>query len=67
MSDKSPGEKLGRSSCSNSMCFDKTIGCEDEKTDAGSLFVFFYCHVKSFVIYFKTAIHIYIGCLMYVF
>ena len=51
MSNKNPGEKLGRSSHSNSMCSDKTIGYEDEKTNAGSLFVFFYCHVKGFVVH----------------
>ena len=41
MSDKDPGEKLGRSSCSNSMCSDKTIGYEDEKTDAGTFVCIF--------------------------
>ena len=63
MSDKSPGEKLGRSSHSNSMCSDKTIGYEDDKKLMQvHLFVFFYCHVKGFVEHFNTAIHIYIGC-----
>ena len=42
MSDKDPGEKLGRSSCSNSMSSDKTIGYEDEKTDAGTLCLYFF-------------------------
>ena len=41
MSDKDPGEKLGRSSCSNSMCSDKTIGYEDKKTDAVTFVLFF--------------------------
>ena len=42
MSDKDPGEKLGRSSCSNSMSSDKTIGYEDEKTDAGTFVCIFF-------------------------
>ena len=58
MSDKDPGEKLGRSSSSNSMCSDKTMGYEDKKTDVG-MFVFFYGHVNGFIVHFKTAIYIF--------
>ena len=59
MLDKDPGEKLGRSSCFNSMCSDKTIGYEDEKTDAGMFVCIFYGHVKGFIVHFKTAIYIF--------
>ena len=48
MSDKNPGEKLGTSSRSNSMCSDKTLGYEDEKTDAGTFVCISYCDWKSF-------------------
>ena len=42
MSEKNPGEKLGRSSHSNSICSDKTIRYEDEKTDAGIVCLYFF-------------------------
>ena len=48
MSDKNPGEKLGRSPCSNSMCSDKTIGYEDEKTDAGMFVCIFLWSCERF-------------------
>ena len=41
MSDKDPGENLGRCSGPNSMSSDKTIGYEDEKTDGGTFVCFF--------------------------
>ena len=59
MSDKNPGEKLGTSSHSNSMCSDKTLGYEDEKTDAGTFVCIFYCDWNHFVVHFKTAIYIF--------
>ena len=59
MSDKNPGEKLGTSSHSNSMCSDRTLGYEDEKTDAGTFVCIFYCDWNRFVVHFKTAIYIF--------
>ena len=60
MSDKDPGEKLGRSSCSNSMSSDKTIGYEDEKADGGTFVcIFFNGHVNGFIVHFKNAIYIF--------
>ena len=51
LSDKHPGEKLGRSSHLNSMCLDKTIGYEDEKTDAGTFVCIFLFSVETFSLY----------------
>ena len=48
MSDKNPGEKLGRSSHSNSMCSDKTIGYEDKKTNAGTFVCIFLLSCERF-------------------
>ena len=59
MSDKDPGENLGRCSGPNSMSSDKTIGYEDEKTDGGTFVcLFFYGHVNGFIVHVKTAIYI---------
>ena len=51
LSDKPPGEKLGRCSHSNSMSLDKTIGYEDEKTEAGTYVCMFLFSVESFHFY----------------
>ena len=40
LSDKQPNEKLGRSSCSNSISSEKTIGYEDKKTHPGMFLCF---------------------------
>ena len=59
MSDKDPGENLGRCSGPNSMSSDKTIGYEDKKTDGGTFVcLFFYGHVNGFIVHVKTAIYI---------
>ena len=48
MPDKKPREKLGRSSHSNSRCSNKTIGYEDEKTDAGTFVCIFLLSCERF-------------------